>query len=126
MVRGASATLVTFALALVLAGPAASASRQQITQKILSDLADNGRLDRHYPPAQIYRALDSLERYERERRERARTASNPPAQPSVANDRTLPFSGLDLALFGGVGGPLLLIGASLGRLARVKPQGELS
>jgi hypothetical protein len=33
---------------------------------------------------------------------------------------------LDLALFGGVGAPLLLLGASLGRLARVRTQGELS
>ena len=129
MVRGASAALVTLALALVLAGPAASATptRQQVTQKILSDLADNGRLDRHYAPAQIYRALDSLERYEREQRENARPAPKPPVQPTVATDRgTLPFSGLDLALFAAVGGPLLLIGASLGRLARVRqPQGEL-
>ena len=126
MVRGASATLVTLALALVLAGPAASATRQQVTQKILSDLADNGRLDRHYKPAQIYRALDSLERYERERRAAARSAPKPPVQPSVATERgSLPFSGLDLALFGAVGVPLLLIGASLGRLARVRqPQGE--
>jgi len=126
LVRGASATLVALALALVLAGPAASATRQQVTQKILSDLADNGRLDRHYAPAQIYRALDSLERYERERRERARPAQKAPVQPPAAAERgTLPFSGLDLALFGAVGVPLLLIGASLGRLARVRqPQGE--
>jgi hypothetical protein len=127
LVRGASAALAAFALALVLAGPAASETRQQVTQKILSDLADNGRLDRHYPPAQIYRAIDSLERYERERRERARSAPKPPVQPSVSADRgSVPFSGLDLALFGAVGGPLLLIGASLGRLVRVKPHGELS
>ena len=127
LVRGASAALATFALALVLAGPAASGTRQQVTQRILSDLADNGRLDRHYTPTQIYRALDSLERYERERTTRARSAPKAPVQPSVSADRgSLPFSGLDLALFGAVGGPLLLIGASLGRLARVKPQGELS
>jgi hypothetical protein len=128
LVRGASAALATFALALVLAGPAASGTRQQqVTQRILSDLADNGRLDRHYTPTQIYRALDSLERYERERQARTRPAPKPAVQPSASADHgSLPFSGLDLALFGGVGGPLLLIGASLGRLARVKPQGELS
>ena len=126
MVRGASAALVMFAVALVLAGPAASATRQQVTQKILSDLADNGRLDRHYTPTQIYRALDSLETYERERRQAKRAAAKPPVQPSVSAERgSLPFSGLDLALFGAVGVPLLLLGASLGHLVRVKPQGEL-
>jgi hypothetical protein len=97
-----------------------------VTQKILSDLADNGRLDRRYTPTQIYRALDSLETYERERRERKTSAPTPPVQPSVSADsRSLPFSGLDLALFGAVGVPLLLLGASLGHLVRVKPQGEL-
>ena len=126
MVRGASAVLAVFAVALVLAGPAASATRQQTTQRILSDLADNGRLDRRYTPTQIYRALDSLETYERERREK-RLAPKPPVQPSVSAERSsLPFSGLDLALFGAVGVPLLLIGASLGRLVHVKPEGELS
>jgi len=124
--RWASAALATFALALVLAGPAASGTREQTTQKILSDLADNGRLDRRYTPTQIYRALDSLETYEKERRERAQSAPKPPVQPSPSADRaSLPFSGLDLALFAAVGLPLLLIGASLGRLVRVKPQGEL-
>ena len=126
LARGASVLLASFALALVLVGPAASGTRQQqTTQKILSDLADNGRLDRRYKPAQIYRALDSLETYEKERRERKRSAPKPPAQPSASADRaSLPFSGLDLALFGAVGLPLLLIGASLGHVVRVKPQGE--
>jgi hypothetical protein len=41
-------------------------------------------------------------------------------------DRALPFTGIDLALFGAVSVPLLLLGASLGRVARVKPEGELS
>ena len=105
MVRGASAALATFALALVLAGPAASGTRQQTTQKILSDLADNGRLDRRYTPTQIYRALDSLETYERERREKKpqpprRPPSNRQFPPTLGQ---LPFSGLDLALFGAVG-----------------------
>jgi hypothetical protein len=55
-------------------------------------------------------------------------ASKPPVTvhpPAATESRALlPFSGLDLALFGGVGGPLLLIGASLGRIARVNPHGE--
>jgi hypothetical protein len=98
-----------------------------MTQRILSDLADNGRLDRHYTPTQIYRALDSLEAYELERREMKRSAPKPAVQPSASAARgSLPFSGLDLALFGAVGFPLLLIGASLGRVVRMKPQGELS
>jgi hypothetical protein len=126
LARGASVLLASFALALVLVGPAASGTRQQqTTQKILSDLADNGRLDRRYKPTQIYRALDSLETYEKERREGKRSAPKPPVQPSASADRaSLPFSGLDLALFGAVGLPLLVIGASLGRVVRVKPQGE--
>jgi hypothetical protein len=40
--------------------------------------------------------------------------------PATDEPGTLPFSGLDLALLGGVGGPLLLLGASMGRLARLK------
>jgi hypothetical protein len=129
LIRGASAALAAFALALVLAGPAASETRQQVTQRFFADLADNGRLDEHYTPAQINRALHSPSLQKYERRESARPAPQPPprAVPSGSSDRgSLPFSGLDLALFGAVGGPLLLIGASLGRLVRVKPQGELS
>jgi hypothetical protein len=129
LARWASAALVTFAVALVLAGPAASGARQQVTQRFFADLADNGRLDGHYTPAQISRALHSPSLQNYERRESTRPAPQPPSRvmPSVSADRgSLPFSGLDLALFGAVGVPLLLIGASLGRLVRVKPQGELS
>ena len=117
--------LATFALALVLAGPAASGTRQQTTQKILSDLADNGRLDRRYTPTQIYRALDSLETYEKERRERKRRPRSPRSNrrfpPTVRRCRSA-VSTLRCSAPSDV--PLLLIGASLGRLVRVKPQGE--
>jgi hypothetical protein len=126
MVRGASAALVTLALALVLAGPAASATRQQTSQRIFADLADNGRLDAHYTRAQIDRALrtPSLKNYD--------PPATPPAPkspsravPSAPDARpSVPFSGLDLALFGAVGVPLLQLGASLGHLARLKPEGE--
>jgi len=130
MVRGASAALVTFALALVLAGPATSATRQQTSQKIFADLADNGRLDGHYTVAQINRALrsPSLQRYEsRTRGDAPARATAPPNTPSAgAGSGSLPFSGLDLALLLGVGGPLLLLGASMGRFVRIKPQGELT
>ena len=100
-----------------------------MTQRFFADLADNGRLDGDYTPAQIKRALHSPSLQKYERRGSARPAPQPPSRvlPSDSGGRgSVPFSGLDLALFGAVGGPLLLIGASLGRLVRVKPQGELS
>ena len=128
MNRGASAALATFAQALVLAGPAASGTRQQVTQRFFADLADNGRLDGHYTPAQIKRALNSAPLQKYERRDNARPAPQPPPRvpPSVSSERgSLPFSGLDLALFGAVGVPLLLLGASLGRLVRLRPEEEL-
>ncbi|TMK79668.1 MAG: hypothetical protein E6G45_02930 [Actinobacteria bacterium] len=126
MARVASAALAAIVL-LALAGPSSAAT---ITQKIYGDLADNGRLDGHYTRAQINRALHapSLQGYERPARPvvpRPEIASSGPSRPGDAH-RPLPFSGLDLALFGGVGGPLLLLGASLGRLARVRSDGELS
>jgi hypothetical protein len=128
MARGAGAALATLAL-LVFAGPTAAATLQQKSQKIFADLADNGRLDGHYTRAQIDRALHtpSLQRYESRTRPDARPQATAPAAIPAAGDTrgSLPFSGLDLALFGGVGGPLLLIGASLGRVARVRAEGEL-
>jgi hypothetical protein len=127
MARGAAAALATLA-ALALAGPASAATPQQISQRIFADLADNGRIDGPYTDAQINRALHSpsLKGYEQPT-PRAPKAPSPGTSAPVSVDRgSLPFSGLDLALFGGVGVPLLLIGASLGRLARVKPEGELS
>lgn len=128
MARGAGAALATLAL-LAFAGPTAAATPKicnATPQKIYGDLADNGRLDRNYCASDINRALHSpsLQRYE------ARTRATKPAspvRPSAAGEdrRSVPFSGLDLALFGGVGAPLLLIGASLGRIARVRAEGEL-
>jgi len=127
MARGAGAALALVVLAL--AAPAAAATPQQVSQRIFRDLADNGRLDGHYSRAEINRALHapSLRRYEPLRRPDT-SVVNPthvaPAPPAD-NSRPLPFSGLDLALFGGVGGPLLLIGASLGRVARMRKPQEL-
>lgn len=129
MARGAGAVLATLAL-VAFAGPTAAATPKKICnatpQKIYGDLADNGRLDRRYCASDINRALHSpsLQRYE------LRTRATKPPAPAfapVATDgrRSLPFSGLDLALFGGVGAPLLLIGASLGRVTRVRAGGEL-
>jgi hypothetical protein len=127
--RGALAALVTGTVFL-LAGAAAAATPQQTTQRIFADLADNGRLDRPWTKAQIDRALHtpSLKEYDQPSRpapiRRPAAVRSPGA--SAQADRALPFSGIDLALFAVVGAPLLLLGASLGRLARVKPEGELS
>jgi hypothetical protein len=125
MARGAGAALATLAV-FAFAGPAAAATPQDIYR----DLADNGRLDKHYSRADINRALHSpsLRRYEGP--SRPPSTAKPvaaPAPPSAAADSpgTLPFSGLDLALFGVVGAPLLLLGASLGRVARVRAGEEL-
>jgi hypothetical protein len=128
MARGAGVALATLVL-LALATPASAATPQQISQRIFADLADNGRLDRHYTDAQISRALHSapLEDYERPGQSRPKADPAPRALPPAGNERgALPFSGLDLALFGGVGAPLLLLGASLGRFVRLKPDRELS
>jgi hypothetical protein len=116
---------------LAFAAPAAAAAPQQISQRIFADLADNGRLDGHYTRAQINRALHSpsLADYEGPGHgvSQAQARPAPRALPAAGDERgTLPFSGFDLALLVGVGGPLLLIGASLGRLARVKPDRELT
>jgi len=114
--------------ALLLVGAAAAATPQQISQRIFADLADNGRLDGKYTRAQIDRALHtpSLRGYE-EAQPTRRPATVRAEAPSAEGGRgfSLPFSGVDLALLGAVGAPILLLGASLGRLARVKPEGEL-
>lgn len=129
MARGAGVALATLAL-LAFAGPTAAATPKKICnaspQRVYADLADNLRLDNRYCAADINRALDSpsLQGYDVPTPPRPRPT--PKVVPAAAGDaRSLPFSGLDLALFGGVGGPLLLIGASLGRVARVRAEGEL-
>jgi hypothetical protein len=121
--RGALAALVA-GTAVFLAGAAAAATPQDISQRIFADLADNGRLDRPWTQKQIDRALHtpSLKVYDQPARPnpiRRPTAVRPPAA-SVEAERALPFSGIDIAFFGAVGGPLLLLGASIGRFARVK------
>jgi hypothetical protein len=120
--RGVVAALAAGAI-LAQAGAAAAATPRQISQRIFADLADNGRLDAHYTRKQINRALHapSLQGYEQQPVSKP-AAVVPAAVPPADPPGSIPFSGLDLALFGGVGGPLLLLGASLGRLARVKPE----
>jgi hypothetical protein len=106
-------------LALACAGPASAAS----PQRIYKDLADNGRLDGRYSRADIARAFN----LERVVRTDARNAP-PVRRPAAAlvrtktpdDDRTIPFTGLDLALLTVVGGPLVLIGLGL-RRRRLEP-----
>ena len=127
--RGAWAALVA-GIALVLVGAAAAATPQQISQRVFADLADNGQLDRPWTDAQIDRALrtPSLKGFERPAKLTPirRPASDQPPVAAAAARSSLPFSGIDLAFLGAVSAPLLVLGASFGRLARVKPEGELS
>jgi hypothetical protein len=117
MSRGALG-LVLATCALLLASGASAATPQQIYR----DLADNGRLDRKYSRADVNRALrnPSIPGYARpERVGRAPQAFQTPAAERADGDgHALPFSGLDLALFAAIGGPLLLIAGSMRHLAR--------
>jgi hypothetical protein len=125
MVRGVGAALATIVF-LAFAGPASAAKPKQTCkatpQQIYRDLADNGRLDQKYCAEAINRALHSPSLQGYERPAPVRRPQSTFAPTASDNGGSLPFSGLDLALFGGVGAPLLLLGASLGRLARVKPE----
>jgi hypothetical protein len=107
--------IVIGTLALACAGPAAAAP----PQKIYKDLADNGRLDGRYSRADIARAFN-LQRVIRTDAQRRQPASRPAVvapRPEAArrSGRTIPFTGLDLALLTVGGGPLLLIGLGLRR-----------
>jgi len=116
MARGVILALASFFL-LALASTASAATPQTIYR----DLADNGRLDRHYSKRDINRALHmpSLQRELESSRSRPVPTPAATAVP-LEKARAIPFSGIDLALFGGVGGPLLVLGAGLGRLVRVR------
>lgn len=119
MSRGVVGVLAVVCL-LVFAGSASAATPQTIYR----DLADNGRLDHHYSKQDINRALHmpSLQRYELDVA-RSRPVPTPlTASSSPDKARAIPFTGVDLALFGGVGGPLLILGAALGRLVRFREQ----
>jgi hypothetical protein len=124
MVRGARTLIVVSALIALTAGSAAAAT----PQRVYRDLADNGRLDGTYSRAEIELAFGnpSIPAYARpERAPRAPQSLRPPGKSpraSVDAGRTLPFSGLDLALFGAVGAPLLLLGAGMRHFARTHPE----
>jgi hypothetical protein len=109
------------ALALVCAGPASAAS----AQRIYKDLADNGRLDGRYTDAEIARAFN-LERVVRTDQRRpaqaeAQASATPAASATERSSRTIPFTGLDLALLAVGAGPLLLIGIGLRRRVSAPP-----
>jgi hypothetical protein len=123
--RALSATLASGLGALLLAASAGAATPQQIYR----DLADNGRLDQTYSRADIERAFGSnpsIPAYAKPERTPSGMQARP-VQPSVptasADDgHSLPFTGLDAALFVAVGGPLLLLGAGMRRYTRGTPE----
>lgn len=119
MIRGIVVALAAVTL-LAFAGPASAASPQTIYR----DLADNGRLDRHYSKRDINRALHSpsLRRYQLG--SRAPQSTTTPLLPAPTEKaKAIPFTGIDVALLAAVGGPLLLLGAGLGRIVRLREQG---
>jgi hypothetical protein len=122
---GLTATLAAGLGALLLTASAGAATPQQIYR----DLADNGQIDRKYSRADIERAFGSnptIPAYARPehvpRSPQARPAPAVVPEASADDRRTLPFTGLDAALFGAVGGPLLLLGAGMRRFARGTPE----
>lgn len=118
---------VAAGIVLGLAGPAAATAQPDTSQRIFSDLADNGRLDGYYTRAQINRALHSPSLRGYERPDPVRKSVSAPAassRPTASADGPLPFTSLDIALFAAVGGPLLLLGASIGRFGRVWVKAE--
>ena len=124
MCRKAWTAAAAASIALFAAGSAGAATPQQIYR----DLADNNRLDRKYSRADIERAFGgnpSIPGYVRPLLEPERTTqgdrATPQPTPSAASTGgSVPFTGLDAALFALVGGPLLLLGAGMRRLARVQ------
>jgi hypothetical protein len=114
--RALTATLASGLGVLLLTANAGAATPQQIYR----DLADNGRLDQKYSRADLDRAFSnaSLPAYARPEHV-PRTPQTRPvpavAPASAADSRSLPFTGLDAALLGAVGFPLLLLGAGMRR-----------
>jgi hypothetical protein len=96
-------------IGLIGAGPASAVS----PQRIYADLADNGRLDGRYAPADIARALDVGQVVRTDVRKPTPSAHQ--SRPAKESSDGLPFTGLDLALLTVGGGPLLLIGFGLRR-----------
>ena len=125
MCRRALTAAAAASIALLAAGSAGAATPQQIYR----DLADNNRLDGTYSRNDIERAFGSnpsLPGYVRRpvaeaQRGVLQQRRSAPA-PSVEAEPTglsLPFTGLDAALFALVGCPLLLLGLAT-RFARLQ------
>jgi hypothetical protein len=123
MCRGALTATLASVLVVLLGSNAASAATPQ---QIYRDLADNGRLDQRYSRADLDRALSNptIPGYARpdkgERRPQVRPAPGPTG--GADDGSAIPFSGLDLALFGVFGAPLLILAASMRRFARTRPR----
>lgn len=122
MCRRALTAAAAASIALLAAGNAGAATPQQIYR----DLADNNRLDGTYSRDDIERAFGSnpaLPGYVRrpvaEAQRVLQQRRSAPAAPAAAEPTglSLPFTGLDAALFALVGGPLLLLGVAM-RFAR--------
>jgi hypothetical protein len=106
--------IIVAASALAFAGPALAVS----PQKIYKDLADNGKLDKRYSQADIARAFNLKRVMGTDQRRvpmRRPAAVTPSPTAAKRSSRTIPFTGLDLALLTVGGGPLLLIGIGLRR-----------
>lgn len=124
MCRKALTAAAAALIALFAAGNAGAATPQQIYR----DLADNNRLDRTYSRDDIERAFGSnpsIPGYvrrpvlEAQRELQTRTPAASPSPSADSSGGPLPFTGLDAALLGLVGGPLLVLGAGMRRHARV-------
>jgi hypothetical protein len=93
-------------------------------QEIYKDYADNGRLDKTYPRADLEKALQNALLQEYQGTETGGIESEIRQKISgVAGARQtgkLPFTGVDLALMAFGGTSLLLLGAGLRRFARTK------
>ena len=124
--RALTATVASGLGALLLAASAGAATPQQIYR----DLADNGRLDQTYSRADIERAFGSnpsIPAYAKPERAAPSRPQAPAVQPAIpkapaGDGRSLPFTGLDAALFVAVGGPLLLLVAGMRRYTRGTPE----
>jgi hypothetical protein len=91
-------------------------------QTIYKDLADNGRLDGRYKKADIARAFNLERVVKTDRPEPAQVRRAPVARTTeTRSSRKVPFTGLDLALLLGGGGPLLVLGIVLRRRLAPSP-----
>jgi hypothetical protein len=136
--RMAATAVVISAAALIAASGALAATPQQI----YNDYADNGKLDRHYSPADLRRALTNavVQAYGSDNQNGLTSAAEQQTSQSTSSSGTsggtagetagttspapvtttggLPFTGLDLSLItiGALG--LMLLGMALRRVAR--------